>query len=63
MITDATAKKITPKATDADYDNIKAAIAEGAGEDGLNPGETVTIMTDDLFELAEGYTGQLRRVG
>ena len=57
MITDATAKKITPKATDADYDNIKAAIAEGAGEDGLNPGETVTIMTDDLFELAEGYTG------
>ena len=57
MITDATAKKIAPKATDADYDNIKAAIAEGAGEDGLNPGETVTIMTDDLFELAEGYTG------
>lgn len=56
MITDETTKKIEPKDSDADYDRIKAAIAEGAGEEGLNPGETVTIMTSDLFTVAEGYT-------
>ena len=53
---DETAKKITPKATEADYDAIKAAIAGGAGEDGLNPGDTVTLMTSDLFDLMDGYT-------
>ena len=53
---DETAKKITPKATEADYDAIKAAIAEGAGEDGLNPGDTVTLMTSDLFDLMDDYT-------
>ena len=57
-IEDQTMPSITPKATDADYDGIKAAIAAGAGDDGmLNPGEMVTLMTADLFELAEGYTG------
>ena len=55
-IEDNTAKKITPKASDADYDGIKAAIAAGAGDDGLNPGETVTLMTSDLFDVMEGYT-------
>ena len=55
-IEDNTAKKIEPKATEADYDGIKAAIAAGAGEDGLNPGETVTLMTSDLFDVMEGYT-------
>ncbi len=55
-IEDATAKKIEPKATEADYDGIKAAIAAGAGEDGLNPGETVELMTSDLFDVMEGYT-------
>ena len=55
-IMDATEKKIWPKDSDADYDNIKAAIAAGAGDEGLNPGETVEIMTSDLFGLAEGYT-------
>ena len=53
---DETAKKITPKATDADYDAIKAAIAAGGGDDGLNPGDTVTLMTNDLFDLMDGYT-------
>ena len=57
-IVDDTQKKIEPKATEADYDNIKSAIAAGAGDDEmLNPGETVTIMTSDLFTVAEGYTG------
>ena len=55
-IEDTTAKQIEPKATDADYDKIKAAIAAGAGEDGLNPGEMVGLMTSDLFEVAAGYT-------
>ena len=55
-IEDATAKKIEPKATEADYDGIKAAIAAGAGDDGLNPGETVTLMTSDLFDVMDGYT-------
>ena len=55
-IADNTAKKIEPKVTEADYDRIKAAIAAGAGEDGLNPDETVTLMTSDLFDVMEGYT-------
>ena len=55
-IEDNTAKKIEPKATEADYDGIKAAIAAGAGDDGLNPGETVTLMTSDLFDVMEDYT-------
>ena len=55
-IEDATAKKIAPKATEADYDAIKAAIAAGAGDDGLNPGDTVSLMTRDLFDVIDGYT-------
>ena len=55
-IGDATDKIIEPKTTDADYDGIKAKIADGAGEDGLNPGETVTLMTSDLFDVMTGYS-------
>ena len=55
-IEDNTAKKIEPKATDADYAALMAAIAAGGGEDGVNPGDTVTIMTSDLFDLKDGYT-------
>ena len=56
-ITDATAKKIEPKATDVAYPAITAAIAAGAGDDEkLNPGEMVEIMTDDLFTVAANYT-------
>ena len=40
-IEDATAKKITPKASEADYDRLKAATAAAGGDDGVNPGETV----------------------
>ena len=28
-----------------------AAIAAGGGDDGVNPGDTVTIMTSDLFDV------------
>ena len=27
----------------------------GAGDDGLNPGESFSVMTSDLFTVAEGY--------
>ena len=37
---DATAKKITPKASEADYAALMAAIAAGGGDDGVNPGVT-----------------------
>ena len=55
-IEDGTTKNIEPKATEADYDALKAAIAAAAGEEGLNPGETVSIMTSDLFDVGPGYT-------
>ena len=55
-IDDETAKKITPKASEADYAALMAAIAAGGGDDGVNPGDTVTIMTSDLFDLIDGYT-------
>ena len=33
-----------------------AAIAAGGGDDGVNPGDTVTLMTSDLFDVEPGYT-------
>ncbi|MDE0003472.1 MAG: hypothetical protein OXQ29_12335, partial [Rhodospirillaceae bacterium] len=55
-IVDDTTKQIAPKATDVAYPAIEAAIAAGAGDDGLNPGEMVEIMTSDLFDVADDYT-------
>ena len=55
-LADETAKKITPKASEADYAALMAAIAAGGGDDGVNPGDTVTIMTGDLFDVEPGYT-------
>ena len=55
-IMDNTEKRIEPKATEADYQGIMDAIAAGAGDEGLNPGETVTLMTSDLFDVMTGYT-------
>ena len=55
-IDDATDKKIAPKAEADAYPPITAAIEAGAGEEGLNPGETITIMTSDLFTVMDGYT-------
>ena len=55
-IEDETAKKIEPKASEADYEALMAAIAAGGGDDGVNPGDTVTLMTSDLFDVAPGYT-------
>ena len=57
-IMDATAKKIEPKGESGTYPpEVAAALKAGQGEDGmLNPGETVEIMTADLFTVAAGYT-------
>ena len=55
-IGDETAKKIEPKASEADYAALMAAIAAGGGDDGVNPGDTVTLMTSDLFDVMDGYT-------
>ena len=55
-IEDETAKKIEPKASAADYEALMAAIAAGGGDDGVNPGDTVTVMTSDLFDVTDGYT-------
>ena len=55
-IVDATDKKIEPKATEADYQGIMDAIDAGAGDEGLNPGETFMLMTSDLFDVKDGYT-------
>ena len=55
-IEDVTTKKITPKFSEADYEALMAAIAAGGGDDGVNPGDTVTLMTSDLFDVAPGYT-------
>ena len=55
-IDDATDPQITPKSSDADYDALMAAIAAAGGDDGVNPGDTVTLMTSDLFDVAPGYT-------
>ena len=56
MIEDGTAKKIWTKSEDDAYPNITAAIEAGAGDEGLNPGESFMINTSDLFGYAEGYT-------
>lgn len=57
-IEDATAKKIWPLGTSEElHAKIDEALMAEAGEDGLNPGEHFMVMTNDLFGLAEGYTG------
>ena len=55
-IEDATTKKIWTKSQDDAYPKITAAIEAGAGDEGLNPGESFTINTSDLFGYAEGYS-------
>ena len=55
-IEDATSKKIWTKSQDDAYPKITAAIEAGAGDEGLNPGESFEINTSDLFGYAEGYT-------
>ena len=55
-IVDATVKKVEPKSEDEAYAAIKKAMEDAAGDDGLNPGESFSIMTSDLFTVMDGYT-------
>ena len=54
-IVDKTAKQIEAKSEDDAYPAIKAAMDAGGGEEDLNPGESFSVMTDDLFTVSEGY--------
>ena len=55
-IVDKTTTKVAPKTEAEAEPALKAAMMAGAGEDGLNPGESFTVMTSDLFTVADGYT-------
>ena len=55
-IVDKTETKVAPKSQDVAYPAIMDAIEMGAGEDGLNPGESFSVKTSDLFTLMDGYT-------
>ena len=54
-VMDDTMKKVEPKSEDEAYPAIKSAMDAGAGDDGLNPGESFSVMTSDLFMVAAGY--------
>ena len=55
-IEDNTEKKVWPLPEAEAYPAITDARDAAAGDDGLNPGESFTVMTRDLFGLMEGYT-------
>ena len=50
-------KKVAPKSEADAYPAILDALKAGSGDDGdFNPGESFTVMAEDLFDVAEGYT-------
>ena len=49
-------KKVEPRSEEDAYPAIMSAMEMAAGEDGLNPGESFTVMAEDLFMVADGYT-------
>ena len=56
-IVDNTMKKVAPKAEADAYPAILDALKAGSGDDGdFNPGESFTVMAEDLFDVADGYT-------
>ena len=59
-ILDETEAVIEPKEQDDAYPAIMDAIDAGAGDEGLNPGESFTVMMDDLFTVMDGYTASYR---
>ena len=62
-IVDKTEKQVEPKSEDEAYPKIEDAMEAGAGDEGLNPGESFSVMTSDLFTVADGYTASLRGFG
>ena len=55
-IVDDTPKKVWALEDDSIPGDIMDAMEAGAGDEGLNPGESFMVMTSDLFMVAEGYT-------
>lgn len=55
-IEDATAKKIWPPSEADAQAVVDAAVKAGAGDEGLNPGESFAVKMSDLFTVSAGYT-------
>ena len=53
---DKTTKQVEPKDEADAYPVIMAAMEAGAGDEGFNPGESFSVMTSDLFTVADGYS-------
>ena len=54
-LVDGTMKKVEPKAEADAYPKIQAALGQDPETSVMNPGETGTIMTSDLFTVMDGY--------
>ena len=52
----APSNTIWPRSQEDAYPFITDAIEAGAGDEGLNPGESFSVMASDLFTLMDGYT-------
>ena len=59
-IVDETEPKVWPLPEAEAYPAIEEAMEAGAGENGFNPEESFSVMTSDLFGLAEGYDADYR---
>ena len=55
-IVDDTMQKVWPLQEEEAYPALMDAMEAGGGDEGLNPGESFMVMTDDLFGVADGYT-------
>ena len=55
-IVDETMKKVAPKSEADAYPKIMAALGEDPTNTVMNPGQTGTVMTSDLFTVMDGYT-------
>ena len=56
IIVDKTTPMVAPKTEAEAYPKIMDAMEAGAGDEGFNPGESFSVMTSDLFTVADGYT-------
>ena len=54
-IGDKTEKQVEPKTEAEAYPKIEDALEAGSGDEGFNPGESFSVMTSDLFTVADGY--------
>ena len=55
-IVDETMKKVAPASQADAYPKIMAALGEDPTNTVMNPGDTGTVMTSDLFTVMDGYT-------